>query len=493
MGLRKDFLWGGATAANQYEGGYDQDGKGLNAIDVMTNGSHTTPRQVTWKKADGQIGTTPLVWGQPFAFPKDAIPTILDDYYYPSHTGTDFYHHLEEDLELLAEMGFKCYRFSINWSRIFPNGDDEQANPAGLAFYDRVVDTCLRLGMEPLVTLSHYETPLSLVIRYNGWSDRKMIPIFEKYAKTLFNHFKGRVKYWLTFNEINAMDHAPYMGGGLLDTSAQKRAQGAHNQFVASALAVKAAHEIDPNMQVGQMLACSAIYTYTCDPKDALKVMEAQQNELFYADVQTGGRYPEYRLKKYAREGIVLEDCPEDYELIAKYPADFLSFSCYGSHVVTTHENTAQAEGNLGMNGVKNPYLETNAWGWTIDPYCLRLTLNTLWDRYHKPLWIVENGLGWSDELTPDGKVHDDYRINYLKANLKSMKDAVEIDGVDLLGYTMWSAIDLVSNGTGEMKKRYGFVYVDRDDRGNGSLKRYKKDSFDWYKQVIATNGESLD
>lgn len=220
--------------------------------------------------------------------------------------------------------------------------------------------------------------------------------------------------------------------------------------------------------------------------------MEDQQNELFYTDVQTGGRYPEYRLKKYAHEGIVLDDCSEDYEFIAKYPADFLSFSCYGSHVVTTHENTAQAEGNLGVSGVKNPYLETNALEWTIDPYYLRLTLNTLQNRYHKPLWIVENGLGWSDALTPDGKVHDDYRINYLTANLKSMKDAVEIDGVDLLDYTMWSAIDLVSNGTGEMKKCYGFVYVDRDERGKGSLKRFKKDSFDWYKQVIATNGENV-
>lgn len=492
MALSKDFLWGGATAANQYEGAYLADGKGLSAIDVLTNGSATEPRLVTWKKSSGETGTAPLVWGQKFTFPKDATPAILDGFYYPSHTGTDFYHHMEEDLALMAEMGFKVYRFSINWTRIFPNGDDEQPNEAGLAFYDRLISECEKHGMIPLVTLSHYETPLSLMIRYGGWSNRALIDIFERYAKVLLERFKGRVKYWLTFNEINAMEHAPYMGGGLLDASAQNRAQGAHNQFVASAKVVKLAHEIDPEMKIGQMLACSAIYTYTCDPKDAIKVMEAQQEELFFADVQTGGRYPEYRLKKYEREGIVLDDCPQDYELIANYPADFLSFSCYGSHVLTTHENTAKAQGNLGMNGVKNPYLETNAWGWTIDPYCLRLTLNTLWDRYHKPLWIVENGLGWSDELTADGKVHDDYRINYLRANLQSMKEAVEIDGVEVLGYTMWSAVDLVSNGTGEMKKRYGFVYVDRDDRGNGSLKRYKKDSFEWYKKVIATNGEDM-
>ena len=306
-------------------------------------------------------------------------------------------------------------------------------------------------------------------------------------------HYKGKVRYWLTFNEINAMDMAPYMGGGLIDGSEQNRAQGAHNQFVASAKVVKLAHEIDPNNRVGQMLAYSAYYPYTCDPADQLKVLEAKQEMLFYSDVQTGGRYPNYRLKKYERDEIKLNDTPEDYELIAKYPADFLSFSCYTSNVLTTHEADAKANGNVSAGGVVNPYLESNAWGWATDPDVLRIGLNELWDRYHKPLWVVENGLGSADTLEKDGSIHDNYRIDYLRDQIKSMRDAVTIDGVDLMGYTTWSAIDLVSNGTGEMKKRYGFVYVDRDDRGNGSLKRYPKDSFYWYKKVITSNGEDLD
>lgn len=493
MVFPKSFLWGGATAANQYEGGFNADGKGLNAIDVLTNGSHTEPRRVTWEKPDGTTGVTPLVWGQPFEFPKDAVPKILPDYYYPSHLATDFYHHVDEDIKLMAEMGFNVFRLSLNWSRIFPNGDDATPNEAGLAFYDHIFEECHRYGIEPLVTLSHYETPLSLMTRFNGWSDRRLIDIFEHYARTVMTHYLGKVKYWITFNEINAMDAAPYMGGGLLDTSAQKRAQAAHNQFVASAKTVKLAHELSADLMVGQMLAFSALYPYTSDSADAILVMEAQQNMLFYSDVQTGGRYPEYRLKAYERAGIQLDTLPEDFKLIEQYTADFLSFSCYGSNVMTVHPEAAKAEGNLGVNGVKNPYLETNAWGWTIDPNCLRIALNTLWDRYHKPLWVVENGLGWSDEVSADGKVHDDYRINYLRQNIQSMADAINIDGIDLMGYTMWSAIDLVSNGTGEMKKRYGFVYVDCDDRGQGSMKRIKKDSFDWYRDVIATDGAKLD
>lgn len=493
MAFSKNFTWGGATAANQYEGGYDEGGKGLNAVDVLTNGSATEPRKVTWKKPNGETGATPLVWGQEFSLPEGAVPTILDGYYYPSHQGTDFYHHYQEDIKLMADMGFDVFRLSMNWSRILPNGDDKQPNEDGLAFYDKVFDECAKYGIEPLVTLSHYETPLSLITRYGGWKDRHLIDAFVHYSDIVMKHYKGKVRYWLTFNEINAMDMAPYMGGGLIDGSEQNRAQGAHNQFVASAKVVKLAHEIDSNNRVGQMLAYSAYYPYTCDPADQLKVMEAKQEMLFYSDVQTGGRYPNYRLKKYERDGIKLNDTPEDYELIAKYPADFLSFSCYTSNVLTTHEADAKANGNVSVGGVVNPYLESNAWGWATDPDVLRIGLNELWDRYHKPLWVVENGLGSADTLEKDGSIHDNYRIDYLRNQIKSMRDAVTIDGVDLMGYTTWSAIDLVSNGTGEMKKRYGFVYVDRDDRGNGSLKRYPKDSFYWYKKVITSNGEDLD
>ncbi|CCI81332.1 glycoside hydrolase family 1 protein [Lactobacillus hominis] len=493
MTLPKNFMWGGASAANQYEGGFDEGGKGLNAIDVLTNGSATEPRKVTWKKDDGETGTTDLVWGKKFALPKRAVPQLVDGYYYPSHQGTDFYHHYQEDIKYMAQMGFNVFRLSLNWSRILSNGDDETPNQEGLEFYDKVFAECAKYGIEPLVTLSHYETPLSLIQRFGGWKDRHLIDAFTHYAEIVMKHYKGKVRYWLTFNEINAMDMAPYMGGGLIDDSEQNRAQGAHNQFVASSKVVKLAHEIDSNNQVGMMLAYSALYPYTCDPADQVKVMQAKQEMLFYSDVQAGGRYPDYRLKQYERDGVKLDDKPEDYDLIKNYPVDFLSFSCYTSNVLTTHHKEAEASGNVSAGGVVNPYLESNAWGWATDPDVLRIALNDLWDRYHKPLFIVENGLGWDDKLEEDHSIHDDYRIKYLRSQIKSMEQAVNIDGVDLMGYTMWSAIDLVSNGTGEMKKRYGFVYVDRDDRGNGSLKRYPKDSFNWYKKVIASNGKDLD
>lgn len=493
MSFKDNFLWGGATAANQYEGGYKEGNRGLSAIDVLTNGSAHSPRQVTWEKANGETGETPLVWGEEFNIPEDAQPKILDGYHYPSHHGTDFYHHYKEDIKLMAEAGFKTFRLSISWSRIFPEGDDLVPNEEGLKFYDEIFDECLSYGIEPMVTLAHFDTPLSLVIRYGGWSNRKLIGFFEKYATTVMERYKGKVKYWTTFNEINAMDLAPYMGGGLTNPTPENCARGAHNQFVASAKVVKKAHEIDDTMLVGQMLAYSPTYAYTCHPKDQIEVMKMQQDTLFFSDVQTGGYYPEYRLKKYEREQIDLNDEPEDYELIKNYSADFLSFSCYGSSVVTTQSAENNSTGNLGVTGVANPYLETNEWGWATDPDCLRIALDVLWNRYRKPLWIVESGIGWNDKLEADNSIHDDYRIKYLNSAIHSMHEAVTIDGVDLMGYTLWSAIDLVSNGTGEMKKRYGLVYVDCDDYGNGTMKRFRKDSFDWYKNIIKTNGSTKD
>lgn len=492
MAFNENFLWGGATAANQYEGGYLEGGKGLSTADVVTAGSHTVPRMITWKNpATGETGKTGIGFGAPMEFPEGAVPAVIEGEYYPSHVATDFYHHYKEDIALMAEMGFKTFRLSMNWARIFPNGDDAEPNEEGLKFYDAVFDECKKYGIEPLVTLSHYETPLSLVINYGGWKNRKLIDFFVTYAKTVMKRYEGKVKYWLTFNEINMISMIGFFGGGLMDNSPQAKAQGAHNQFVASALTVKAAHEISAEIKVGQMLAYQPMYAYTCDPADQLLVMENAHGTLWFSDVQTGGHYPAYKLKEYERNGIVLEDTPEDYELLEKYSADFLSFSCYGSSTYTTHE----AEGGSGnfVMGVKNPYLETNAWGWATDPACLRLALNTLYERYHKPLWIVENGIGWADVKEADGSVHDTYRIDYLRQNVKSMDDAINLDGVELMGYTMWGCIDLVSAGTGEMKKRYGFVYVDRDDQGNGSLERSRKDSFYWYQKMIASRGTDLD
>ena len=492
MSFPKGFLWGGATAANQYEGGYLEGGKGLSTADVVTAGSHTTPRQITWRNPEtGETGCTGIGFGAAMAFEKGAIPDVIDGAYYPSHVATDFYHHFKEDIALMKEMGFKTFRMSMNWARIFPNGEDETPNEEGLKFYDEVFDECAKYGIEPLVTLSHYETPLNLVHKYGGWQNRKCIDAFVKYSTTVMKHYKGKVKYWLTFNEINMMSMIPFFAGGCMQNDEQTKAQGAHNQFVASALTVKAAHEISDEIKVGQMLAYQPNYAMTCDPNDQVLVMERNHSTLWYSDVQTGGKYPNYKLKEYERKGIVLETEPEDFELLEKYSADFLSFSCYGSITFTTHDSEA-GSGNFVM-GVKNPYLETNAWGWATDPHCLRLACNTLYDRYHKPLWIVENGIGWDDKKEADGSVHDTYRIDYLRANVKSMDDAINLDGVELMGYTMWGCIDLVSAGTGEMKKRYGFVYVDRDDKGNGTLERSRKDSFYWYKKCIASDGADLD
>lgn len=489
--LKENFLWGGATAANQYEGAYNEDGKGLSTADVMTQGSVKEARKITWKNpTTGETGYVEMGM-EPVKFPEGAVPAVLDGYYYPSHVGTDFYHHYKEDIKYMAEMGFKCFRMSINWSRIFPNGDDAEPNEKGLEFYDKVFRELKKYNIEPLVTLSHYETPLNLAVKYGGWTNRKLIDFFVKYSETVMKRYKGLVTNWLTFNEINIMSMMPYMGGGVLDPTPQNIAQASHNQFVASAKVVKLGHEIDPNNKVGQMLAFSAIYPLTADPKDQMLAIEDMHKSLFYSDVQTGGRYPEYKLEEYKREGIKLDDTPEDYELIKEYPADFLSFSCYTSNVVTTHEDeNGKARGNF-VAGVKNPYLKESDWGWATDPEVLRFALNTLWDRYHKPLWIVENGLGAVDKVE-DGKIHDPYRIKYLQENLASMIKAVEVDGVDLIGYEMWGCIDLVSAGTGQMSKRYGFVYVDRDDEGNGTLERTPKDSFYWYKKVIASNGSDL-
>lgn len=381
----------------------------------------------------------------------------------------------------------------MNWGRIFPNGDDEEPNEEGLKFYDEVFDELNKYGIEPLVTLSHYETPINLGINYGGWVNRKLIDFFEKYATTVMKRYKGKVKYYLTFNEINIMSMAPFMAGAIFRTDDQAKAQGAHNQFVASAKVVRAAHEIDPEIKVGQMLAYGPTYTLTADPADAIMQLEGSQGTLFYSDVQTGGFYPGYKLKEYERKGIVLEDEPEDYELIRDYSADFLSFSCYGGSTITTHPEDAEAVGGNFSMGVKNPYMQTNAWGWATDPACLRLACNTLYYRYRKPVWVVENGIGWNDVMEEDGSVHDDYRIDYMRQNIQSMDDAINKDGVELMGYTCWGCIDLVSAGTGEMRKRYGLVYVDRDDEGNGTLNRSRKDSFYWYKKAIESDGADLD
>ena len=478
MGFRKDFLWGGATAANQFEGAWNIDGKGPSCADMCTGGSHTRSKRITREIEEGT--------------------------FYPSHEAIDFYHRYKEDIALFAEMGFKVFRFSIGWSRIFPNGDDAMPNEAGLQFYDNVINECLRYGIEPLITISHYEVPFALCKKYNGWASREMIDIFTKYCEVIFKRYKGRVKYWLTFNEINSatMPMGGFLSQGILNEGTtdfnnqvdipQLRFQGLHHQFVASAKAVQLAHEIDPNYQVGCMILYATTYPYTCNPDD---VIEAQKKNrimnYFCGDVQVRGEYPTY-MKRYFKENnieIKVED--GDEEILKNGCVDFYTFSYYMSVCATTDEKALQGNGNI-LGGATNPYLKASDWGWQIDPKGLRYSLNEIYDRYQIPMMIVENGLGAYDEKEEDGTINDDYRIEYLKAHIEQMKEAVE-DGVDLIGYTPWGCIDLVSASTGEMAKRYGFIYVDKYDDGSGDLSRSKKKSFNWYKQVIASNGENLE
>ena len=469
------FLWGGATAANQCEGGYDAGGRGLANVDVIPHGPDRLPAM--------------LGKGTPLA--------CDDEHYYPSHEAIDLYHHYKEDIALLAEMGFKVYRMSIAWTRIFPNGDEETPNEAGLAFYEDIFRECRAHGIEPLVTITHFDLPIHLIKEYGGWRNRKLIEFYQRLARTLFTRYKGLVKYWLTFNEINMILHLPFMGAGLVFEEGENREQAmyrsAHNELVASAWATKIAHEIDPDVMVGCMLAAGSYYPYSCNPADVRDAQLKNQENYFFVDVQSRGHYPAFALKKFEREGIDVGMTEEDARVLAENTVDFISFSYYSSRC-TAAEPPADAEmtGNA-FRGVKNPYLQASQWGWAIDPMGLRITMNDLYDRYQKPLFIVENGLGARDVVEPDGTINDDYRIDYLRAHIEAMRDAIIEDGVDLLGYTTWGPIDLVSASTGEMSKRYGFIYVDRDDAGEGTLERRRKKSFSWYKKVIASNGADLD
>ena len=420
----------------------------------------------------------------------------LDDkYFYPGHEAIDMYHNYKEDIALFAEMGFKCYRFSIAWSRVFPNGDEEKPNEDGLVFYDNLIDECLKYGIKPLVAICHFDVPMGLVRKIGGWKNREMIHCFVKFSTVLFERYKDKVEYWLTFNEINMILHAPFMGAGLVfdegENKLKTKYQAAHYELVASAKATEIAHRINPNFKIGCMLAAGNTYANTPDPADVFKSLEKDRENYMFIDVQSRGEYPSYALKIFEREQINLDITQGDKEILKNNTVDFISFSYYSSRLTSADPKaTASTQGNVFAT-LKNPYLKASEWGWQIDPMGLRITLNSLFDRYQKPLFIVENGLGAVDTI--DGKINDDYRIDYLREHIKAMKDAVEIDGVELLGYTPWGCIDLVSASTGEMKKRYGFIYVDRDNQGGGSLQRMKKKSFHWYKQVIASNGEHLE
>ena len=461
-----DFLWGGAIAANQCEGAYLEDGKGLSIQDIMPNG------------VVGEISEEPI---------EENLKLV----------GIDFYHRYKEDIKLFAEMGFKTLRFSIAWSRIFPKGDEKEPNELGLKFYDNVIDECLKYGIEPLVTLSHYETPLHLAKTYDGWRSRKLIGFFENYCRVVFERYKGKVKYWLTFNEINAVIHFPLMGAGIYTPKSQLTKQdvyqAAHHELVASALAVKLAHEIMPEAKVGCMVLGVVNYPMTPNPDDMIASMERDRDLMFFTDVQVRGKYPRYTKKLFRELNVEIQMEPGDEELL-KNTVDFISFSYYMSKCTAKDlSKYEKGRGNL-TSGVKNPYLKESEWGWQIDPQGLRYICNYFYDRYEKPLFIVENGLGAIDELVEvngEKTVIDDYRIKYLNDHLVVLGKAID-DGVEVIGYTSWGCIDLVSASTAELKKRYGFIYVDRNNDGSGTLERYKKKSFHWYKEVIRTNGKVL-
>ncbi len=478
----KGFLWGGATAANQYEGGWNLGGRGPATSD-------------TYIAVDPDKRKDMSHFGKPVSRADVEFALADQEGLYPKRWGSDFYHRYKEDIALFAEMGFKTFRLSIAWSRIFPKGDELEPNEEGLAFYDAVFDELNKYGIEPLVTLSHYEFPLHLALEYGGWKNRKVIEFFVRYAETVFKRYRGKVKYWLTFNEINILGMVGYLSGGLLFEDGKNDLvamyQAVHHQFIASSLATKAAHEIDPENKVGCMLARMENYAATCNPDDVLAALKKDQENLFYTDVQVRGAYPSYMKRFFKENNIQVVFEPGDEAILKQYPVDFMSFSYYMTSITRAlPDKDKETAGNLIL-GEANPYLEASDWGWQIDPVGLRITLNKLYDRYQVPLFIVENGLGALDKVEEDGSIQDGYRISYLEKHIQQMYEAIE-DGVELMGYTPWGCIDLVSASTSEMSKRYGFIYVDADDQGKGSFDRSRKASFYWYKEVIASNGANV-
>ena len=473
MAFRKDFLWGGAVAAHQLEGAYKEGGKGLSIMDVTTAGDRVTRRRVT----DG----------------------IVEGENYPNHEAIDFYHHYKEDIRLFAEMGFKCFRTSIAWTRIFPKGDETEPNEEGLKFYDALFDECHKYGIEPVITLSHFEMPLHLVKEYGGWRDRRLIDFFVHFAVTCFKRYKDKVKYWMTFNEIN--NQASFQEGFMLFANSgilpkegedpeKLMYQAAHYELVASAEAVRQGHQINPEFQIGCMIAMCPVYPATCRPEDVLMAEKAMQKRYYYTDVHVHGVYPVNITAYWRRKGFELDVTEKDLEILKEGTVDYIGFSYYMTFCIEHKEDNPHFDYREGNDFIRNSYVEASDWGWQIDPVGLRYALNWFTDRYPVPLFIVENGLGAYDKVEEDGSIRDQYRIEYFQKHIEQMKKAVEEDGVDLMGYTPWGCIDLVSAGTGEMDKRYGFIYVDKHNDGSGDLHRSKKASFDWYKKVIETNGE---
>ena len=481
----KGFLIGGATADFQFEGGFNEGGRGILSHDYETDGSLDNPRHHTMQRADGTIirPRSSFFFADPI--PDDAKPVFLEDSYYPSHQAVDFYHHYKEDIALMAEMGFNVFRFSICWSRIYPTGDELTPNEEGLQFYDDVINELKKYNIEPLITICHDEMPMELALKYEGWSSRHVIDCYVRYCKSLFERYGDRCKYWLTFNEINAV--RGFGPCGTHDSDGKTRYQAVHHMFVASAKATILGHQMMPGSMFGAMYAMSELYPATCKPEDMFHQLQQRRENWYFIDTMARGYYHPYAKEVWSHHGFdEIEILDGDKEILKEGQLDYVSFSYYRS-------NTTQAgDPWFNVGGSTNPYLPQTPWGWPIDPLGLRYCMNEIYDRIQKPIFIVENGMGAIDEIDENNYVEDDYRIEYLQQHLNAMKDAMSIDGVDCLGYTMWGPIDLVSLSTGEMKKRYGFIYVDMDDKGHGTLNRYRKKSFYWFKKVIASQGEDL-
>ncbi|MBP1044465.1 glycoside hydrolase family 1 protein [Vagococcus sp. BWB3-3] len=483
-GFPETFLWGGATAANQIEGAYQEGGKGLSTSDFAAYKDPYTSGKVdnfTFNVSSKELAEYQSNEGA---------------YQFPKRWGIDFYHRYPEDIALLAEMGFKTFRLSISWARIYPTGLENQPNEEGLAFYDKVFDECAKYGIEPLVTMSHYEMPITLTEKYNGWLSRELVKLFEKYARTILTRYQDKVKYWITFNEMNMNLNSLYTGAGVLTDllppgkMLEATYQASHHQFLASALAVKAAKEIIPEVKIGCMINQIESYAKTTKPEDQLQSLKSNQLNMFYPDVQARGEYPSYMTRYFADNQIELAIFPEDAGILMAGKVDYVAISYYMSHVTEAREDASKLAGSFD-SPIKNEHLALTQWDWPIDPIGLRISLIKLYDRYGLPLFVCENGLGAKDQLTSDNQVHDDYRIDYMREHISQMREAIK-DGVELMGYTSWGCIDLISCGTSQMSKRYGFIYVDQDDSGQGTLTRYRKDSFHWYQQVIKSNGTQL-
>lgn len=482
--MKKPFnmLWGSASADFQYEGGFDQGGRGLITHDIVTDGSHENPRRITYQLPDGTLGSV----AYRHSLPDNAIGCIHEDRYYPSHGAVDFYHYFEEDIKLLADIGLSMMRFGICWTRIYPTGLEEQPNEEGLKFYENVINECLKYGIEPMITICHDELPLYLANTYDGWSNRIVIDCYLKLCQTLFERYGKKVKYWLTFNEVNVLQGFSHLGTRKSD--AQTTWQAIHHLFIASAKAKILAKKMMPDAMLGAMYATSPTYPQTCHPDDQLAWMNQRRRLFYFSDVMLRGYYPNYAQSIWDLHDVHIQMMDEDKNILKEGMLDFYSFSCYRSTTVNRNDQL----GIIALPFGQNPYLESTAWGWPIDPVSIRYVLNEVYDRYQKPIFIVENGLGQVDQPDENHYVNDSYRINYLNDHFLEIKKAVEIDKVPVLGYTMWGGIDLVSLSTGEMKKRYGWVYVDMDDKGKGSKKRYPKASYYWMQEFIKSNGTIL-